>query len=416
MSTSQETKKDGNAFTRFANLLELDGRLLSMLGALVVIWLMFHFFTGELGFANGIFLKPRNLWNLSVQMSVVGVMATGMVLIIVARHIDLSVGSLLGFIGMVMAVVQVEIFALGAGWNWVATVILGLALGALIGYIHGLLIAYLEVPSFIVTLGGLLIWRGGAWLLTRGRTVSPLDSNFQMIGGGIDGSIGSFWSWVVGGIAIALVVVLALSARRRRSSYGFKVKPLWAELLVIAISVGAIVAFVIVMNSYNRPRTEIPRGIPIPVLILIGVTIIMSIVVRFTKFGRYVYAMGGNPEAARLSGINTKQVTTQIFVIMGMLCAVSGIIASARLNAGANSTGTLSELSVIAAAVIGGTSLSGGVGTIPGAILGTVIIASLANGMVLLGWETALQNIVQGIVLILAVWLDVIYQRRKGRV
>ncbi len=408
-------KKKGNAFTRLADTLELDGRLIAMLGALGLIWAAFHFFTGQLGFENGIFLKPRNLWNLSVQMSVVGVMATGMVLIIVARHIDLSVGSLLGFIGMVLAVVQVEVLAIGTDWNWMVTVLLGLVIGAVIGALHGVIIAYLEVPSFIVTLGGLLIWRGGAWLLTRGRTVSPLDSNFQMLGGGIDGSIGAFWSWVLAGIAIVVLIILAFTSRRRRSNYGFKVKPLWAELLVIALSVAAIVGFVMVMNSYDRPRTDIPRGIAIPVLILIAVTLIMSIIVRFTRFGRYVYAMGGNPEAARLSGINTKVVTTQIFMIMGVLCAISGIIASARLNAGANSTGTLSELSVIAAAVIGGTSLAGGVGTIPGAILGTAIIASLANGMVLLGWSTALQSIVQGVVLILAVWLDVVYQKRRGR-
>jgi D-xylose transport system permease protein len=387
--------------------LEIDTRLLAMAAALVVIWVGLDLLTG------GIFLTARNLWNLSVQTSVVGIMATGMVLVIVARHIDLAVGSVLGFVGMAMAVLQVEVLPLGTSWNWLLSLVLGLVLGAAIGAFQGWWVAYRAVPAFIVTLGGLLIFRGLAWWITEGRTVAPMDPNFQLLGGGLDGSIGEFWSWVVGALFIAAVVVKAFRTRQRRNRYNFPVRPLWAEALVLVVSVGVIVGFVQVMNSYYRPRTQIPQGIPIPVLILIVVAVGMSALTKVTKFGRYVFAIGGNPEAAELGGINVRKVTVMIFVMMGVLSAIAGAIQTARLNAGLNSTGSLLELSVIAAAVIGGTSLSGGVGTIAGAILGALIMQSLQSGMILLNISTPMQPVVIGLVLISAVWLDTVYQRRR---
>jgi D-xylose transport system permease protein len=387
--------------------LEIDTRLLAMAAALVVIWGGLDLLTG------GIFLTARNLWNLSVQTSVVGIMATGMVLVIVARHIDLSVGSVLGFVGMAMAVLQVEILPIGTSWNWLLSLVLGLALGAAIGAFQGWWVAYRAVPAFIVTLGGLLIFRGLAWWITEGRTVAPMDPNFQLLGGGLEGSIGEFWSWVVGALFIAAVVIKALRTRQRRNRYNFPVRPLWAEALVLVVSVAVIVGFVQVMNSYYRPRTQIPQGIPIPVLILIVVAVGMSALTKVTKFGRYVFAIGGNPEAAELGGINVRKVTVMIFVMMGVLSAIAGAIQTARLNAGLNSTGSLLELSVIAAAVIGGTSLSGGVGTIAGAILGALIMQSLQSGMILLNISTPMQPVVIGLVLISAVWLDTVYQRRR---
>jgi len=387
--------------------LEIDTRLLAMAAALVVIWVGLDLLTG------GIFLTARNLWNLSVQTSVVGIMATGMVLVIVARHIDLSVGSVLGFVGMVMAVLQVEILPIGTSWNWLLSLIVGLAMGAAIGAFQGWWVAYRAVPAFIVTLGGLLIFRGLAWWITEGRTVAPMDPNFQLLGGGLDGSIGAFWSWVVGALFIAAVVVKTIRTRQRRNRYNFPVRPLWAEALVLVVSVGVIVGFIQVMNSYYRPRTQIPQGIPIPVLILIVVAVGMSALTKVTKFGRYVFAIGGNPEAAELGGINVRKVTVLIFVTMGLLAGIAGAIQTARLNAGLNSTGSLLELSVIAAAVIGGTSLSGGVGTIAGAILGALIMQSLQSGMILLNISTPMQPVVIGLVLIFAVWLDTVYQRRR---
>jgi D-xylose transport system permease protein len=388
--------------------LELDTRLLGMVGALLAIWLLFHVLTG------GTFLTARNLWNLAVQTSVVGIVATGMVLVIVTRQIDLSVGSLLGFLGMIMAVLQVDVFPAGASWNWLATLLVGLLVGALLGAFQGYWIAYQGVPSFIVTLAGLLIFRGGAWLVTQGRTVAPLDTNFQILGGGLSGSIGGTWSWIVGGAAIAALLVGNARARAKRRRLGFPVKPLWAEVVTQGTLVALIVGFVMVMNAYTQPRSDVARGIPVPVLLTLALALAMSFLARRTRFGRYVYAIGGNPEAAQLAGIDTRRVRLLVFVITGTLCALAGAVASARLNAGANSTGTLTELYVIAAVVIGGTSLAGGYGTILGALLGALLMQSLQSGMVLLGLSSPLQQVVIGLVLILAVWLDVLYRRRSG--
>lgn len=393
---------------RFARVTELDVRMLTMVSAMVLIWLVFHFL-----FTNGLFLSARNLFNLAVQSSVVGIMATGMVLVIVARHIDLSVGSVLGFTGMVIAVLQVEVFPIGTAWGWPLSIVLGLGVGALIGVWQGFWIAYVGVPAFVVTLGGLLMFRGGAWLVTTGRTVAPMDPTYQLLGGGIEGSIGAFWSWVLGIVAIVAVVAVSLRSRAKRARYGFPVKPQWAEWGLILFSAIVIIGFVQIMNAYYKPRTTIPRGIPIPVLILIAVVLVMTFLSKATKFGRYVFAMGGNPEAASLSGINVKRTTLIIFVVMGILCATAAVVSTARLNAGANSLGTLQELSVIAAAVIGGTSLAGGIGTVPGAILGAVLMQSLDNGMVLMGVSSALRQIIIGLVLIAAVGFDVLYRRRQ---
>jgi D-xylose transport system permease protein len=381
--------------------------MLAMIGALIIIWVVLTVLT------NGIFFTARNLYNLAVQTSVVGIMATGMVLVIVARHIDLSVGSLMGFTGMVIAYLQVHVFTLGAAWNWPLTVLCGLALGAVVGLWQGWWVAYRGVPAFVVTLGGLLIFRGGAYLVTDGRTVAPMDKTYQLLGGGINGSIGATWSWVFGLACILLMILGTFRSRARRKKYGFKPKARWAELVMLLIGVGLVCGFVMVMNSYYKPRTEIPRGIPIPVLILIGVVVIMTLLTKVTKFGRYVFAIGGNPEAAELSGINVPRVTMFIFMVMGILCGVAAVITTARLNAGANSMGTMAELNVIAAAVIGGTSLAGGVGTITGAILGAVIMQSLESGMVLMGVTSAMRQVVIGLVLVLAVWFDVMYNKNK---
>ena len=394
-------------FHRLSSELEIDTRMLAMIGALIIIWVVLTVLT------DGIFFTARNLYNLAVQTSVVGIMATGMVMVIVARHIDLSVGSLMGFTGMVIAYLQVHVFTLGAAWNWPLTIVCGLALGALVGIWQGWWIAYRGVPAFVVTLGGLLIFRGGAYLVTDGRTVAPMDKTYQLLGGGINGSIGATWSWIFGLVCILLMIAGTIRSRARRKKYGFKPKARWAEIVMLLIGIGLVCAFVMVMNSYYKPRTEIPRGIPIPVLILIGVVVLMTLLAKVTKFGRYVFAIGGNPEAAELSGINVPRVTMFIFMVMGILCGIAAVITTARLNAGANSMGTMAELNVIAAAVIGGTSLAGGVGTIAGAILGAVIMQSLESGMVLMGVTSAMRQVVIGLVLVLAVWFDVMYNKNK---
>ena len=404
---AQQTTVRESVLTRLLRQVDIDHRMLAMIAALLVIWVILNIMT------DGIFFTARNMYNLAVQSSVVGIMATGMVLVIVSRHIDLSVGSVLGFTGMVIAYLQVHVFPLGAAWNWPLTILCGLALGGLIGLWQGWWISYRGVPSFVTTLAGLLMFRGAAYLVTDGQTVAPMDKTYQILGGGIDGSIGATWSWILGGLAIAWMLINTIMVRRSCRKYGFKVKPLWAQLLILTIETALVCGFVLVMNAYYKPRTEIPRGIPVPVLIMICVVVGMSLLAKITRFGRYVFAIGGNLEAAELAGIAVKKITTLVFMVMGILCAVAAVITTARLNAGANSMGMLAELNVIAAAVIGGTSLAGGLGTITGAILGAVIMQSLDNGIVLLGISSAMRQLLIGAVLILAVWFDVVYNKNR---
>lgn len=423
-----------SAFTRFMRATEIDARLLGMIAALLLIWVGFHLY-GEIVNGFGAFLTARNLWNLSVQTASIGVMATGMVLVIVTRHIDLSVGSILGLCAMSMAIIQVwilpEILGLGHPLIWIVTVLCGLAIGALVGAFHGYMIAYLGIPAFIVTLGGLLIWRGVAFLLARGETIAPVDTTFSLLGGGPYGSIGATGSWIVGILGCIAVIAMLLMGRRQRQKFRFPLRPMWAEATLAVIGCGFIIGFVILVNSYPWPKGIVRRyveannietpvseifishGFAIPVLILIAVGIAMTFLTTRTRFGRYVFAIGGNPEAAELAGINTRWVTVRIFALMGMLAALSAVIASARLNSATNNLGTLDELYVIAAAVIGGTSFSGGIGTIYGAILGALVMQSLQTGMVLIGFDAAMQQIVVGSVLVLAVWIDTIYRRRQ---
>ena len=390
--------------------------MLGMVGALLLIWIAFHILSG------GLFLTPRNLWNLSVQSSSVAIMATGMVLVIVTRNIDLSIGSMLGFIGMVMGVTQADLLPKLIGFDqpatWLLTLAAGLLLGAILGGLQGFVIAYLGIPSFIVTLGGLLVWRGAAWWVTSGQTVAPMDTTFRLMGGGPEGSIGATWSWMVG----------LLGVYRHRRAVGAWPRPAQkiplsattdgGRILLGGISCALLLAAVAIFNAYPWPAGIVRRyaevnqialppgglfiahGIAVPVLIAIGVGVAMTFLTTRTRFGRYVYAIGGNPEAAELAGINTRWVIMKTFMLMGLLAAIGAAISIARLNAATSSEGTLAELLVIAAAVIGGTSLAGGVGTVAGAMLGAVLMQSLQSGMVLLGVDTPLQNIVVGAVLV----------------
>ncbi|MBE1204936.1 sugar ABC transporter permease [Aminobacter carboxidus] len=427
---------------RFLKATEIDTRMLGMVGALLLIWVGLQVISSlRLGvnpfdFDSRTFLTARNLWNLSVQASAVAIMATGMVLVIVMRNIDLSVGSAEGLIGMVMGFAQVHFLVkavgleLGNPWIWALALVIGIALGLLIGALQGFVIAYMEVPAFIVTLGGLLIWRGAAWWVTSGQTIAPLDATFQLMGGGPQGAIGATWSWVVGLVACLAVVLLLLRGRQQRKRFKFPLRPLWAETFLGTVTCGVILGAVWIANSYPWPIGIVRRyaeangitvpegglfiahGIAIPVLIAVAVGIVMTFVTNRTRFGRYVFAIGGNPEAANLAGINTRWITMKVFMIMGVLAAISAAVSSARLNSATNSLGTLDELLVIAAAVIGGTSLAGGAGTVAGAMLGALLMQSLQSGMVLLNIDTPLQNIVVGLVLVVAVWLDTLYRKR----
>lgn len=425
--------------------LELDTRFLGMVGAFVLICLAFQLWTGArltstvnpfAWLTGGTFLTPRNIFNLSVQTVSVAIMATGMVFIIVMRHIDLSVGAVLGTCSAVMAMMQTVVLPiqldLGLGHGAIAplAIITGLVAGTAIGAFHGWLVGYMMVPAFIVTLGGLLVWRNVAWHLSGGQTIGPLDRSFQLFGG-TNGTIGEFWSWVVGMLAVLATWAALALARRRRVRYGFPIKPLWAEATMGGVYAALILGFVWIVNSYQVPPLRLRRefeargetmpegftaafGLPISVLVLLVVAVAMTLVASRTRLGRYIYATGGNPEAAALSGINTRMLTVKVFALMGFLCALSAVVASARQTFHSNDIGTLDELRVIAAAVIGGTALSGGIGTIYGAILGALVMQSLQSGMAMVGVESPYQNMVVGAVLVLAVLIDITYRRRRG--
>jgi D-xylose transport system permease protein len=410
---------------------EIDLRLFGMLVALAAILLTFNVLSG------GKFFQPTNMITLAVQASGVAIIATGMVLVIVSRNIDLSVGSVVGLIAMSYAVLMTEVMpSLGIGadfpFRWLLALGIGVLLGAGVGALQGYIIAYVGVPSFIVTLGGLLSIRGVVWYLTSGAAVSGLDPSFQLIGGGAQGSIGGTLTWALGLIGCLAIVGLLVNARRQRRRFGFPLRPMWAEVLIGVLGSLAVLGVAAFANANlwpeglaNRIAVEqnwgpapeggwkIPTGIPLPIVLLIGVTLVMTFIATRRRFGRYVYAYGGNPDAAELAGINTRWTILKTYVVMGVLCALAAAIASARLNGSTLDVGQSYELYVIAAAVVGGTSFAGGIGTISGAVLGAFVMQSLAYGLSFMGVNSPGQNVVAGIVLILAVGFDT-YTRRRG--
>ena len=393
----------------FLQNLGMDTQLLTMLGAIVVVWIGFQILS------EGLFLSPRNLWFLSVQSAVVGIMVGGMVLIIVARQIDLAAGSILGFSAMTMAVVQAPA-PNGWGLHWILALIAGILVAALIGALNGSITAFVGVPAFVVTLAGMMIFRNGTFVLSS-VTITPLNETFQILGGGNNGSIGPIWTWVFGMAVIALILWQTLTGRMRRQKNGFAVRPMWAEALVTGVTILIVVGFVLVMNAYPIPGSDPPvgSGMPVPVLIALAVLGFLNWMTRNTRFGRYIYAIGGNPEAALLAGINVKRTILFIFMLMGFLTAIAAAVQAARLNGATPTVGRDLELTVIAGAVIGGTVLSGGAGTILGAGLGALLISSLENGLGLVGVATEQQKIYIGLVLLLAVvWNTVSARWRKA--
>ena len=422
-------RRAGSAVGRFAAATEINLRLFGMVLALGIILLGFGLATG------GRLLEPRNLVAFSVQAATVAIIATGMVLVIVSRNIDLSVGSIVGVIAMVYALLMSRWLPALIGFDhplmWVIALAIGMALGALIGGFQGLLIAYVGIPSFVVTLGGLLALRGVVWLLSGGASVSGLDPTFQLLGGGPRGSIGGPASWAVGILVCVAIVGLMVYNRQRRRRFGFPLRPMWAEVPIAVVACTLVLGFVWIANNDFWPPnlarqyalehgiTEPPgglrieSGIPWPLLVLIAVAVLMTFLATRLRFGRYVYAIGGNPEAAELGGINSRRTILLVYALMGVLCAVSAAIAAARLNGSTLDVGRGYELYVIAAAVIGGTSFAGGIGTIPGAVLGALVMQSLQYGLTFMGASSPHIDIVAGIVLVLAVGFDT-WNRRRG--
>ena len=422
---------EGLSLRRLVAATEIDLRLFGMLVALAVIWIGFGLAT------DGKILAPASIVTLGVQTTVVAIMATGMVLVIVSRNIDLSVGSTVGVITMTYALLMTDWLPniLGIPLNsplmWILALALGLSLAVGIGALQGFIIAYIGVPSFIVTLGGLLSLRGTVWLLSSGAAVSGLNDVFQHFGGGATGSVGGTLTWILAGIGCVAVIGLLVNSRRQRRRFGFPVRPMWAEALIGVFGCLAVVAVAAIANANFWPPTlveayaaengiaippgglQIPSGFPWPILILVGVTIAMTFLATRRKFGRYVYAYGGNPEAAELAGINTRWTIMKTYMLMGLLCGIAAAVASARLNGATLDVGQSNELYVIAAAVVGGTSFAGGIGTIPGAVLGAFVMQSLAYGLAFIGVNSPTQNVVAGIVLVVAVGFDS-YNRRRG--
>lgn len=398
---------------------EIDLRTFGMLLALGLVLLMFQIQSG------GTFIRPTNMVTLAVQAAGVAIIATGMVLVIVSRNIDLSVGSLVGLIAMTYALLMTDWMPhlLGMGedfpFRWVIALGIGVGLGALVGALQGFIIAYVGVPSFIVTLGGLLSIRGVVWYLSSGAAVSGLDPDFQLIGGGAVGSIGGTLTWALGMVGCIAIIVLLFNGRRGRRRFGFPLRPMWAEVMIGVVGCAAVLGLSAFANANMWPKSltgglDRAIGYPFPIILLIGVTLVMTWLATRRRFGRYVYAFGGNPDAAELAGINTRLLVLKTYVLMGVLCALAAAIASARLNGATLDVGQSYELYVIAAAVVGGTSFSGGIGTIPGAVLGGFFMQSLAYGLSYMGVNSPGQNVVAGIVLILAVGIDS-FNRRRAR-
>jgi D-xylose transport system permease protein len=317
-------------------------------------------------------------------------------------------------------------------FGWLIALVAGVGVGALIGAFHGYLIAYVGIPSFIVTLGGLLAWRGMVFIISGGSTIAPDDKFFvQLFAGTALGSIGGPASWVVVALIIAATIFGLVNSRRQRQRFGFPLRPRWAEAALVVVVAVASIAFVgLVANAYKWPQGLIDdrlrvdptfvvppggveAGIPNPLLLMLGVMLVVGFMARRLRFGRAIYAIGGNPDAAELAGINTRWTILKTFVLLGVLCGLAGAISSARLNGASLDIGQGYELLVIAAAVIGGTSFAGGIGTVPGAILGALVMQSLAYGLAYLGYSTPVQNIVSGIVLVSAVGFDTWNRRRS---
>lgn len=382
---------------------QIDWRMVLMSGVLVVVALVFNFFS------DGIFLSPENLYNIAQQTAVVGILATIMVLIIVARHIDLSVGSVMGFVGVLIAFLMYT-----ANWTWPAACLAGFAAAIAVSMYQGALTAYIGVPTFVVTLGGLMSFRGAAYLVADGKTQPLSDEFFLKLGGGFNGGIGTQASWIIGGLMCVALVYGMLSKRTAKKTYGVPTNSLGMDVLIVLVPVIIIMAFVAVMNSYHIPNKPEAQGIPIPVLIWGAVALFVSFLVHRTRFGRYVFAIGGNPDAAELVGIPVKRVTMLMFLLLAVLITIAAIVSISRLNAGTNSLGNNLELLVIAATVIGGTALAGGSGTIIGSVLGALIMQCIDSGMLLLDVSIGTRYIIIGQVLIAAVVFDVAYRKWTG--
>ncbi|MDQ7994675.1 MAG: sugar ABC transporter permease [Luteibacter sp.] len=361
-------------------------KILALLIAVALIWVFFHVKTDQA------FITPGNLSNLFRQMAITGMLACGMVFVIIAGEIDLSIGSQLGLLGGVVAILTVN-----QGWGTWTSIGAVLVLGLLIGAFNGFVVTKMRVPSFIVGLGGMLAFRGIVLYITGSSTIAPAPDDLIQLGQGFVPVAMSRW---IGGIIFLAMVALTVRRRMRRGKLGLQQGAVWVDAVKL-VAIGAVIfGFVRTLNDAN--------GIPIPVMILLGLLAVFTYVSTQTVFGRHIYAVGGNMEATRLSGVNVARVKLVVFALMGLMCAFAGIITVARTGSGSPSAGTGGELDAISACFIGGTSMRGGSGTVYGALIGALVMASLDSGMQLMDVDNSWQMIIKGAILVLAVWVDVL--------
>ncbi|AIC94250.1 MULTISPECIES: multiple monosaccharide ABC transporter permease [Shouchella] len=380
------------------NVIQNNVRQYSMTFALLLIMILFQLLT------DGILLQPLNITNLILQNSYILILAIGMVLIIITGHIDLSVGSIAAFIGALSAILMIQM-----NLDPILSVLICLLVGALVGAWQGFWVAYVKIPAFIVTLAGMLIFRGITLIMLQGQSIAPYPPSFQRLSSGFlpdvfNGSSLHLLSLLIGVLLCAILIFIELRGRKRKQNNGTDVlNPTLFILKLVGIA-AVILGFTYILASY--------RGIPYILILLIALIAFYAFLTKKTVFGRHIYAVGGNEKAAALSGIKTKRVTFMVFVNMGVLAALSGLIFAARLNAATPRAGNLFELDAIAAAFIGGASAYGGVGTVIGAVVGGLVMGVMNNGMSILGLGIDWQQAIKGLVLLAAVAFDIMNKKR----
>jgi len=400
MESTQTNKPKISFSSEFFQIMRSNVQTYTILVALIGIWIIFFFAT------DGTYLAPQNVSNLFRQMSVTAFLAVGMVLVIVTGNIDLSVGKMAGYVSVVVAYFQAYIwYAYLPDQPFLAatlSVLIGLAVGAFFGALQGYIIAYMRVPSFIVTLAGQWLFNGLILLQTGGKTIPANQPWYSDIA---QGYVPIFWGWVFAVVVIGILFWNMFRSRQNKQKHGFELRNVYIDLLFTGFTALVILIYVYNVNSY--------KGIQNPVLLLAVTAMIMMYVSNNTRFGRYSYAIGGNRDAARLSGININAMTFKIFILMGFLCGVAGIVLASYVGYGTVAAGAGYELDAIASCILGGTSTLGGVGTVPGAMIGALIIASLSTGLQMMNVAPAWQYVVKAVVLVLAVLADVYFKKNR---
>ena len=399
-SMAQPVRQENTTLSSLAQGFRRNIQTYTIIIALILMWIVFTIAT------NGGYLSPQNISNLFRQMSVTSIMAAGMVLVIVTGGIDLSVGRLAGFVSTVVAYNQLTRFTGTPALAAIVSVIIGLGVGTLWGVGQGYIISYLRVTAFIVTMGSYFILQCLTLLQTEGKTIAANQPVFSEIG---QGYLPATLSWLLAVVVTVALFFLMFRSRRNKQKYGFPLPPLALDIAKNILYAGLLWIYVYTVNSYKTAP-----GIPYPVLILGVVAVVMTYVSNNTRFGRHAYAIGGNREAARLSGINIRKTIFLIFILMGFLSGLAGIVLASYVGYGTIAAGAGYELDVIASAILGGTSTLGGVGTIPGAMIGGLIMASLNTGLQMMNAPAASTYVVKGAVLILAVLLDVSLKRDRS--